>query len=129
MSKRDPIYMVMSHNRTVASTLGHVLTFTKDEPLPVPPIMVKECAERGAVRVDGEEVFKEEEEKPKFPVDPGARQQDIRAAMEKIVERNDSKEFTAGGTPTVSAVSEEVGYRVDRTEITKAWQDRADESE
>lgn len=122
-----PVMMVLNRDFTLASTLGHVLTFKKNEPLPVPSIMVRACGEIGAVRADGEDVFKPAEAPPATPVDPGTRLKEIRTAFDEIVQRNNSSDFTAGGTPTVTSVSAAVGYRVDRAEILRAWQDRADE--
>jgi hypothetical protein len=123
-----PVVMKINRNITIRSTLGHMLTFEKDVPMPVPPIMVRSCAEVGAERVDGVDVFKEPEEDATVqPVDPGQRLEDIREAIERIVERNITKEFTAAGIPSVPTVSKEVGYRVDRTEVAKAWRDRSED--
>ena len=52
MTEKGPVVMVLNRDFSLASTLGHVLTFKKDEPMPVPPIMVRACAEIGATRVD-----------------------------------------------------------------------------
>lgn len=125
--KQEPIMMVLNRNYSVSSTLGHVLTFKKGEPLPVPPIMVHECASIGAERVDGKDVFKEPEPVAPMPVDPSQRQLDIRKAIDGIVERNARDDFTAGGSPKVKAVSDEVGYKVDQSEVSRAWRVRAEE--
>ena len=117
--------MQMNRNITVGSTLGHMLTFTKDVPMPVPPIKVRTCAELGAIRVDGVDVFEEPEEDAFIqPVDPGHRESDIVEALERIVEKNEVHDFTAAGIPNVAAVSKELGYRVDRTEVSKVWRQR-----
>lgn len=128
MAKKQHTLMKLNRNKTVASTLGHMITFVKDEPTPVPDIMIRACAEIGAVRVDGEDAFVEEEQKaPPVPVDPGQRLQEIGAALEKIVQRNDIDDFTAAGIPNVRAVGVEVGYKVDRTEVVAAWKARSEE--
>jgi hypothetical protein len=119
-----PVEMVLNRNYTLASTLGHVLTFKKDKPMPVPPIMVHACAQIGAVRVDGKEVFDEPESAEPQPVDPAQRQIAVRKAVESIVDKNERDDFTAGGSPKVSAVSRETGFKVDMTEVRKAWQAR-----
>lgn len=122
------VLMTLNRDKTIASTLGHMITFTKDEPLPVPEVMVRTCAEYGAVRADGEDAIKEEvDETPAQPIDPGHRLEDVSKALETIVERNDSNDFTAAGIPNVKVVTKEVGYRVDRTEVIKAWKARAEE--
>jgi hypothetical protein len=128
VAKQKPVLMRLNRNYTLRSTLGHMLTFKKDVPMPIPPIMIRACAEIGAERVDGKDAFEVKEVvKVVQPVDPGSRLDDVRAGLDKIAERNDSREFTAAGMPKVAVVSEVVGYKVDRTEVTKAWQDRAEE--
>jgi hypothetical protein len=128
MSESEPVVMVLNRNFTLASTLGHVLTFKKDEPMPVPPIMVRACAEVGATRVDGEDAFKiVEEKKDAQPVDPGVRLEQIRVAIDVMCERNGRNDFTASNTPKVAMVSKEVGYKVDRNEVKKVWQQRNEE--
>lgn len=122
------VTMKLNRDKTVRSTLGHMITFEKDKPIPVPQVMVRACAEIGAERVDGEDAFKEEEQKkPSQPIDPGERLEDIGAAIEEIVERNDSSDFTAAGIPNVKIVSNTVGYKVDRTEVLAAWKARIEE--
>jgi hypothetical protein len=118
------VEMVMNRNFTVRSTLGHMITFEKGVPMPVPELMVRACGEHGATRVDGDDVFAPPPEAPrqKQAVDPGERLADVRAAIERIIERNDVNDFTAGNSPKTPAVSKEVGYKVDYTEVTRAWQ-------
>ena len=128
MKETEPVVMALNRNYTLASTLGHVLTFEKDKPMPIPPIMVRACAEIGAVRVDGVDAFEiVEEPKDAQPVDPGVRLEQVRAAIDVICERNGRNDFTASNTPKVKAVSEEVGYKVDRNEVSKAWAQRNEE--
>lgn len=125
------VEMVMDRNYTVRSTLGHIITFKKGEPTLVVASMVRSCAEVGARRVDGEEAIKPVEEEDvaqaQQAVDPGQRMDDVRAAIDKLVEKNDVDDFTAGGSPKVASVSEVVGYKIDRTEVARAWKQRNEE--
>ena len=123
------VKMVLDRNYTVRSTLGHMITFKKGVPTVVPGIMVRSCAEVGAKRVDGKEALavEDEQEQPRQPVDPAERLDDVRAAIEVIVKDNDVDDFTAGGTPKVAAVSREAGYKVDQTEVNRAWKARNEE--
>jgi hypothetical protein len=122
------VLMKLNRNKTVASTLGHMITFTKDVPMEIPLVMVRSCAEIGAERVDGKDAIVEEvEEKVNQPIDPGVRLDAVGVAIQAIVDRNDSQEFTAAGMPQVKVVSTEVGYRVDKTEVTAAWKARAED--
>ena len=128
MADLKPVLMKINRDITIASTLGHMLTFKKDVPMPVPPIMVRTCAERGAERVDGADVFNEPAEDAYVQAtDPGQRLEDIREAIARIVTINDTGDFTAAGVPNVAAVGREVGYRVDRTEVVKAWRQRSED--
>lgn len=123
------VKMVLDRNHTVRSTLGHMITFKKDEPVSVPSLMVRSCAEIGAKRVDKKDALKPEAEqqKPTQPIDPGQRLEEVRAAIGAIVERNDVDDFTAGGTPKVKAVTKQAGYKIDQTEVNRAWKQRNEE--
>jgi hypothetical protein len=122
------VTMKMERNYTVASTLGHMITFKKGVPMEVPEVMVRTCAEAGAVSVNGVDPFQEpEREGPYQPIDPGQRLNDVRKAIEKIVTANERDDFTAAGTPSVGAVSREAGYRIDRAEVQRVWQLRNEE--
>jgi hypothetical protein len=46
----------------------------------------------------------------------------ILAAIEKLVAENARDDFTAAGSPTVGAVSEAVGFKVQAKEIATVWQ-------
>jgi hypothetical protein len=128
MNESGPIAMVLNRDFCLSSTLGHVITFEKDKPMSIPPIMVRACAEIGATRVDGVDPFKlVEEAKDAQPVDPSIRLEQVRTAIDAVCERNARDDFTAANTPKVSAVSAHVGYKVDRTEVSKAWQIRNEE--
>lgn len=125
----NTVEMVLDRNHTVRSTLGHMITFKKGEPTLVPAHMMRLCAEIGAKRTDKKDAIAppEEESQPPQPIDPGQRLVSVRAAIEALVERNNVKDFTAGGTPKTSSVSDETGYKVDRTEVAKAWKQRNEE--
>lgn len=122
------VKMKLNRDKTVASTLGHMITFKKGETVEVPMVMVRSCAEVGAERVDGKDAIVEIVEDIKAqPIDPGERLEDIGKVLEEIVTRNDTQEFTAAGVPHVKVVSKYVGYRVDKTEVVAAWKARAED--
>lgn len=125
----NTVKMVMARDYILRTTLGHSVRFKKDEPVNVPLIIEETAAQYGAIRVDGQESFKEEEAKPAQPVDPAKRMKDVRAAIEKIVDINKSADFTAGGTPKVTAVSRVAGYKIDQVEVARAWAQRNEDLE
>lgn len=130
MSNKTTVTMMLDRNKAVRSTTGHMLNFFKDEPLEVPLILVRTCAEMGAKRVDGIDPLPGDDEAstPTQPTDPGQRLMDIAAAMDVIADKNEREDFTASSSPTVVAVSREVGYRVDRIEVVAAWRQRAEDN-
>ena len=125
----NTVKMVMGRDFVLRTTLGHSVRFKKDEPVNVPLIIEETAAQYGAIRVDGQESFKEPEERPAQPVDPAKRMKDVRAAIEKLVEKNKATDFTAGGTPKVAAVSKAAGYKIDQVEVARAWTKRGEELE
>jgi hypothetical protein len=140
--------MKLHKNRVFASTLGHAVRFVKDEPVFVPPIMERVCEAIGAVFVTEdneviETIDKEEEmasgltasinaakkqegilpEKPATqPVIPADRIGAILKAIHLVTDRNVRGDFTAGGRVNLKVLSKEVGFRVDKSELTEAME-------
>lgn len=105
------------------STLG-VISFAKGKPTFVPPVMHREVyaigaepAEPAAVELlDPEKVANHE------PVDAESRFEELAAAYGLIVERNNSRDFTGAGRPTIKAIEKIVGFTVDEGEANETWQ-------
>lgn len=115
-----PLY-VLNRNYTLRTTLG-VITFEKDKPTWVVPHMEKEVCQIGGERVDGENPdLIEDEKQVVLPPSGDVRKDQIFAAFEMIIEKNDSKEFTGQGVPTAKAVEKLVGFEVERNEVATAW--------
>jgi hypothetical protein len=112
---------ILQRNYTLRTTNG-VISFLKGEPTHVPPFMEKDIIAIGGVRADGAEVDAIEPAPTLKPVVEGVeRQDDLYAAFEMLIERNDSKDFTGQGVPSVKAIEKIVGFDVDRTEVVEAW--------
>lgn len=112
---------VLQRNHTHRSTLG-VISFAKGEPTWVPPIMEKEIVAIGGERVDGDKPDVLDPEAVEVqPLSFDERQEAIFAAFELIAERNDSKDFTGAGVPTVKSVEKVTGFDVDRNELVDMW--------
>lgn len=124
------VEMVLHRTALMSSTLGHMINFEKDVPINIPLILVSTAAQMGAVptnaKIDPFEVVTEE--RVAQPVAPGDRLLAISAVLDDIVEENNVVDFTANGTPKVLRVSQRLGYKVDRTEVSKAWSDRANDA-
>lgn len=109
---------------------GQAIRFEKDVPQAVPKAMWQEVQERGILPV----------EDTGAPVKPGAnpaetpvvkivlppegeeRVDRIKEAFKAIVERNNPSDFTGGGTPSASAVSTVLRFKVDQKEVRSLWE-------
>lgn len=113
---------VLNRNYTHRSLLGHSVEFKKGEPVFVPPILEKEVVAIGAQRVDGENpAVVEEVKKAEEVLSDEQRKEELYAAFDLIVERNDSGDFTAQGIPTVKAVEKIVGFNVEKKEVAESY--------
>ena len=113
--------MVLNRDFILRSITGHSIAFKKGVPIHVPYVLIEKAQSIGALVADGEQ-FMPEDNKPK--AEPMGRERDnlIRQAVEDILERANPDHFTAGGVPTLAAVSKVVGFRPDRAEINRAHQ-------
>jgi len=112
---------VLNRTFTVRTTNG-VISFIKGEPTLVPSSMVRDVIAIGGVRADGSDVDMSEAAVVTKPVVVGVERQDeLFAAFGLLVEKNDSKDFTGQGVPSVKAVEKIVSFDVDRAELAEAW--------
>lgn len=110
-------------NRThLLRTPNGVVSFVKGEPTWVPPHMERDATSIGASAVEGESAPLLDPEKTLPPIPQGdERSSQIKVAFDMLVERNDSADFTAGGSPTVNAIKSIVNFEVARAEIDELW--------
>lgn len=115
-----PLY-TLNRNYTHRSTSG-VISFQKGEPAFVPPYMEKEIIAIGGDRVDGDtpDVLDPEKVLPP-PLSHQEREDELYGAFALLIDRNDSKDFTGAGTPTIKAVEKIIGFDVDKVEIADMW--------
>ena len=114
-------YYVLNRTYNFHSTLGGC-SFVKGQPAWVIPELEKQVIAIGAVHADGDTPSLIEDE-PKAVYTPTGleRQDDLFAAFGLIMEKNDSKDFTGQGVPTVKAVEKIVSFDVDRSEVVEGW--------
>ena len=101
---------------------GHRIGFTKGQPVWVPPEMELEAVRIGADSIDGktpDALGKTEAKAPELSAEE--RVILITEAIKQLVAGNDSKNFTAAGSPTVKAVEMIVDFSVERAEIDEIW--------
>lgn len=115
--------LVLNRNYVLTTTKGHSVAFEKGKPTHVPPAVYQDALTIGAIPPDGEDPhFEEAAKTDNAPADPAERAPLILAAIEKIVAENARDNFTAAGSPTVGAVSEAVGFKVQSKEVATVWQ-------
>jgi hypothetical protein len=110
---------MLHRNRTIASTCGISIEFTKGEFHLVPPAMYAEVIAAGGVP----ETELDENDKPKA-ADPDAaakREAALFAAFETVAKRNARNDFTAGGFPHLSVLAKIVTFEVEAEERDTAW--------
>lgn len=104
------------------STVNGGITFKKGEPTGVPHYMERDVQLIGAERVDGEAPsLIASEPTLKTEVSGDDRKAQLFAAFELIAEKNDAKDFTGQGVPSVKAVEKIVDFTPDRAEINEGW--------
>jgi len=110
---------VLNRDRVVVSTMGHSVSFKRGVPTHVPSDMHAEVIGAGAVPED--DLPEDSTPKADHPTDPAEREAAIFEAFEALVLRNDSADFTAGGSPKESVVNAAVGFKVPAKEREAAW--------
>lgn len=114
--------MTLNRDYTLTTTLGHMITFEKNEPTHVPDMCVPAAVSVGAVLADGSRI----EVIPKDPqpikeVDAAERARIIAAAIEKMVLRGDRGDFAASGAPQLKRLVAACGFSIADTERDEAW--------
>ena len=115
-----PLY-TLNRNYLLRTTSG-VISFNKGEPTHVPKHMEREVVAIGAEIVEGSapELLEPEKKLEPSPVGEERREQ-IATAIELIVDRNESNDFTGSGRPSVKAVERILGFDIDQSEVNSAW--------
>lgn len=119
-------YAFTARDRTIESTLGHVLFFQKGVPQHVPPELVKTVLDMGAEAVDDEALAEAAKVMAPAgakvePTDPNARAEALAEAIALLVEAGKREAFTAGGAPHVKALNELLGWTPSSEERDTAW--------
>ena len=114
---------VLNRNFVLRSMTGHSVNFVKNVPTFVPALIEREARGIGAERVDGANPDMLDPETPEVaPLSHDERAEQIRTAFALLTERNDSKDFTGAGVPSVKAVEKLVDFDVDRNEVVALCQ-------
>lgn len=116
--------LVLNRDYVLSTTKGHSIAFRKGEPVHVPASCYQDAIAIGAQPEDGSDPnVLGEETSNKAPIDPAERSPLVLAAIEQLVAKNERKDFTAAGSPSVKAVERELGFDVDAREVSAVWQE------
>ena len=123
--------MVLNRDHTLISTLGHIITFKKGQPVGVPYALIGAARDIGATSVDDDiqkfeegklEVEKQvEAEKQLVAGDPEYRKKKLFAAFAQIIAEKTTENFDALNKPHAATVSKLAGFRVEVAERNEAW--------
>lgn len=110
------------HRDRVITGFGHAIEFKKGEPTYVPPELRREVVEKGGEPADGSELPDDQVKKgPAEPDDPTERAEQLRTAIESLVEGGVREDFTAAGAPHTKSLTALLGWQPTAQERDEAW--------
>lgn len=108
----------MNRNYTLRSRYGRSVYFEKGKETYIPDFMVKEATAVGAENCD----------KTAEPVATKAkvwtfeeRKNAVYEVFANLIEKNDAKDFTASGQPSLTAVKKLIEFDLERAELDDFW--------
>lgn len=108
----------MNRNYTLRSRYGRSVYFEKGKETYIPDFMVKEATAVGAENCD----------KTAVPVAAKAktwtfdeRKNVVFEVFANLIEKNDAKDFTASGQPSLTAVKKLIEFDLERAELDDFW--------
>lgn len=115
--------MYMPRDFILRTKKGHAIQFEANVPVRVPYPCIDEAISIGAVfeNTDDQKILVDEKPDVTTPDLGFEREQKLYDACHKIAADNDPDMFTPGGKPKLAALSELVGYEIDRKEADVAW--------
>jgi hypothetical protein len=113
---------VLTRTHTLRTTRG-CISFEANEPTWVPPHMVRDAVEIGALPVEGDAPDPlGEMNQPDTQLDPDERVAQINSAFDQLVEENHPANFTGQGVPSVAAVKGLTAINdLNKSEVHEAW--------
>jgi len=109
----------LNRDRILATTKGHTIEFKKGELTHVPPECYDEAIAIGAVPES--EIEDDANTGPRRPESELELRQQVFAAFDAMVLKNEREDFTAGGAPHPKALSARLGWRIDAKERDTLW--------
>lgn len=115
--------MISLRKFRLASTTGHVIQFKPKEPVYVPDDAVPEAMAQGCVPANEEDVpFYEDMSRARVEFQGDIRRSLIITAIERVMDRNDHRDFTGGGVPRHKVLGDLLGFEVFESEVSPLYQ-------
>lgn len=114
--------MTMNRDFIIKSTMGHVVRFTKDEPIYVVPDLYQEALKYGAELVDEKDKIVQKNPPSKASPQGQERHDKIKEAITQMLTRNERGDFTGSGLPALPVLDKLVGFAVESSERSQIWE-------
>jgi hypothetical protein len=116
-----PIPMICPRDYTLRTKLGHVIRFEAGVPTPVPQAAYAEALAKNIVPAK-----RPDDDTPVFgmvhaEITGSLRDAMIYGAVDELVKRNQSEDFTGGGVPKAVSITAAIGIPVSATEVSRYW--------
>lgn len=116
-----PIPMICSRDYTLRTKLGHTIRFVAGEPTSVPESAYAEAIAKNIVPAQ-----RPSDDKPAFgmvhaEITGTLRDAMIYGAIDELVKRNQTEDFTGGGVPKAAAITDAIGIPISSGEVGRYW--------
>lgn len=116
-----PIMMVCQRDYTLPTRTGHAIRFEAGVPTPVPEALYAEALAKNIIPVE-----RKSDDEPIFgmihaEITGTLRDAMIFQAIDEVVKRNQTEDFTGGGVPKAAALSAIIGLSLSATEASRFY--------
>ncbi len=120
---RGMTWVESNRNYELRTTLGHVILFRKGVKKLCPNVILEDAMAVGIIPVDDADLPHDDYDGV-LPAQASGTQRiaQIREIIAALKARNARGDFTASGMPSIIAVNDALGYKIDITELGKIWQ-------
>jgi hypothetical protein len=102
---------------------GHNIRFTKGQPTYVPPELARMAIGMGAEPLDvDKDTLLPVDQAPVEELSAADKEILVFSSFDQIIARNDSKDFSGDGKPSVEAVKLIVGFQITKKEVVAMYQ-------
>jgi hypothetical protein len=111
----------LHRNHILRTTKGHTISFKKDQPINIPPVVVSDAVAIGAIAVNNDVDVLGEEEKVVAPLTAAERKAKVFDAFRTMAGREIREDFTASGVPNAKRLPALTGFEITSKERDTYW--------